>query len=225
MGWSGFGRGRRRLVMLQAFDVAEFPFEEVVLILHADILPAVKRIVPGIAIGAVLGVMAILLRLQGRLWTCACGYVWLWSGNINSADNSQHVFDPYSFTHILHGFLFIGIVYLLWPKLPNIWKFVVVISTEAVWEIVENSSFVIQRYRAATISIGYVGDTILNSFGDVVACTLGALIARQLGLKKTVVIAVSIEVLLLLTIRDSLLLNIVMLLHPIEAIRIWQSAH
>src|SRR5262245_41027829 len=103
--------------------------------------------------------MIAALRLQGRLWTCACGYVRFWSGNINSSDNSQQLFDPYTFTHIIHGFIFIGVVYLLWPHLPAMWKFTVALSAEMLWEAIENSTVIIERYRSETVSIGYVGDT------------------------------------------------------------------
>ena len=175
-------------------------------------------------IGVSLGVIAAL-RLQGRLWTCSCGYVLLWSGNIYSADNSQQFFDPYTFTHVVHGFMFLGIVHLLWPRLDKTWQFVVAVSAEMVWEAIENSTIVIERYRAETISIGYVGDTILNSFGDVLACMLGILIARRLGLFKTLALAFVIEAVLLITVRDNLLLNILMLFYPIDSIRAWQAGH
>ena len=166
--------------------------------------------------------MTVLLRWQGRLWTCACGYIWLWSGNINSADNSQHFFDPYSFTHVLHGFMFIGIVYLLWPRLAEDWKIAIALSAEALWEVIENSTYVINRYRTETISIGYLGDTVLNSFGDILACALGVVVARKLGVTKTLIITAIVEITLLIVIRDSLLLNIIMLIFPIDAVRIWQ---
>ena len=175
-------------------------------------------------VGVFLG-MIVALRLQGRLWTCSCGYVRLWAGNIYSADNSQHLFDPYTFTHVTHGFLLLGIVHLLFPMLSEIWKFTVALSTEMLWEAIENTTVVIERYRSETVSIGYVGDTILNSVGDVLACVLGILIARRLGLTRTIALAALIELILLLTVRDNLLLNILMLVYPVEAIRAWQAGH
>jgi len=184
-----------------------------------------KKFLPWAVLAVVLGGMALLLRFQGRLWVCACGYIRLWSGNINSADNSQHLFDPYSFTHVLHGFMFLALVHLLWPRLPEVWKLVSALSLEALWEVIENSTFVIQRYRAETISIGYTGDTILNSFGDILACALGAIVARKIGVVKTLVLAGLIEVTLLILIRDSLLLNILMLIYPIDALKTWQAGH
>ena len=182
-----------------------------------------KKFLPWIVLAGVLGAMALQLRLQGRLWICACGYVRLWFGDINAAGNSQHLFDPYSFTHVLHGFMFIAVVHLLWPHLSEAWKVAGALSFEALWEVIENSTYVIQRYRTGTISIGYTGDTILNSFGDILACALGTIVARKIGVVKTLVLAGAIEAILLLTIRDSLLLNIIMLIYPIEALKVWQA--
>ena len=175
-------------------------------------------------IGVFIGVV-VALRLQGRLWTCSCGYIRFWSGNIYSSDNSQQLFDPYTFTHIIHGFMFLGIVHLFWNRLEGLWQFAIALSAEMMWEAIENSSFVIDRYRSETISIGYVGDTILNSFGDILACALGVVVARRLGLAKTLFLAITIEIVLLLTIRDNLLLNIIMLFYPMDSIRAWQAGH
>jgi hypothetical protein len=182
-----------------------------------------KKTLPWFVLGAVLFCMAAGLRLQGRLWTCSCGYVLAWAGDVNSPDNSQHLFDPYTFTHLIHGFIFIGLVQLLWPRLAASWKLVAALSVEALWEVIENTSFVIDRYRSETISLGYTGDTVLNSFGDLAACALGVFLARKLGVIRTIVLAGIIELVLLLTIRDSLLLNIIMLIHPSDAIRAWQA--
>jgi hypothetical protein len=146
-----------------------------------------------------------------------------WSGNIYSADNSQHLFDPYTFTHVVHGFLFAGLVHLVWPRVSQAWKFTAALCAEMLWEAIENSTVVIERYRSETISLGYVGDSILNSFGDILACAAGIVVPRRLGPGRTIVLALLIETILLLTIRDNLLLNIIMLLYPIEAIRVWQA--
>ena len=184
-----------------------------------------KRAASWLAMSAVFFAMVVALRLEGRLWVCSCGYVLAWSGNVNSADNSQHLFDPYSFTHVLHGFLFIALLHLLRPHASEIWKFAGALSVEMAWEALENTNFIIQRYRSETISLGYVGDTILNSFGDILACALGVVVARRIGTVRTIAVAGLIELLLLVTIRDSLLLNVIMLLYPIDAIRVWQSGH
>jgi hypothetical protein len=182
-----------------------------------------KKYLPWLVLGGVLGAMTLQLRLQDRLWRCACGFVALWAGNVNSPETSQQLFDPYSFTHVLHGFIFFGAVHLLWPHLSEAWKMVTALSVEALWEVIENMPFIIERYRSETVSIGYTGDTIVNSFGDIASCALGAVVARRLGVVKTLVLAVVIETVLLLTIRDSLLLNIIMLLYPLDALRVWQA--
>jgi hypothetical protein len=184
-----------------------------------------RKLLPWLVMFGVFVGMVMALRLQGRLWTCSCGYIRLWAGNINSADNSQQLFDPYTFTHVVHGFLFLGIVHLLWPRLSGMWKFTIALSAEMVWETIENTTWIIERYRSETISIGYVGDTILNSFGDLLACAFGVLVARKLGLVRTFVLACVIEAVLLITVRDNLLLNIIMLFFPTDSIRAWQAGH
>jgi hypothetical protein len=181
-----------------------------------------KKTAPWLLLGGVLLICAIALRVQGRLWICSCGYVALWHTEINSAGNSQHLFDPYTFTHILHGFLFFGLVWLLWPKSERPWKLVAALSLEALWEVIENTSYVIERYRAETVSLGYTGDTIVNSFGDLIACLVGALLARKLGWARTIALAAAIEIVMLIAMRDNLTLNIIMLLFPNDAIRSWQ---
>ena len=181
-----------------------------------------KKLRPWLVLGGILLCMVVVLRIQGRLWTCSCGYVLAWTGNTNSADNSQQVFDPYTFTHILHGFVFIAAVHLFAPRISETWKLVAALSLEALWEVIENTNYIIQRYRSETVSLGYVGDTVLNSFGDILACALGAIVARRLGLVRTIVLALVIEGILLVTVRDNLILNIVMLFYPIEAIKNWQ---
>jgi hypothetical protein len=126
---------------------------------------------------------------------------------------------------VIHGFLFLGLAYLLWPRLEASWKIVVAIALEALWEVIENSTIVIERYRSQTISLGYTGDTIVNTFGDLIACVVGALVARRLGAARTIALTIVIELVLLFTVRDNLLLNIIMLFYPSEAIRQWQMGH
>jgi Protein of unknown function (DUF2585) len=180
---------------------------------------------PWLVLIAVLLAMTVAMRIQGRMWTCSCGYVHAWSGDINSADNSQQFLDPYTWTHVIHGFMFIGMMHLLWPHLNEVWKLVGALSLEALWEAIENTNYIINRYRSETIALGYTGDTILNSFGDVLACALGAILARRIGLVRTIGLAFLIEAILLIAVRDNLSLNIVMLLYPIDAIRRWQLGH
>ncbi|HEY1403076.1 MAG TPA: DUF2585 family protein [Pyrinomonadaceae bacterium] len=180
---------------------------------------------PWLAIATATIMAALQLRRQGRLWLCECGRVLLWAGDAWSADNSQHLFDPYSFTHVLHGFVFCGVLAWALPRVSWEWRLALAVSIEALWEMVENSAFVINRYREATLALGYQGDTIINSTGDILACALGFVLARRLGLRLTLVAFALTEIVLLIWIRDSLLLNVLMLLSPIDAIKAWQMNH
>jgi len=180
---------------------------------------------PLIAIIPLIVLMVFQLHVQGRIWWCACGRHNLWAGDIWSAHNSQHLFDPYSFTHVLHGVIFCGLVSWLLPRLPVSWKLFVTILIEAGWELLENSRFIIQRYREATMALGYEGDSITNSVGDIVCCTLGFLLARYLGLRWSAVLFVVTELVLLFWIRDNLTLNVLMLVCPVDAIKAWQVIH
>jgi hypothetical protein len=184
-----------------------------------------RSVWPWLASAAVLVAAVVQLRNQGRLWWCACGRVLLWSGDAWSSDNSQHLFDPYSFTHVLHGFAFCGLLAWLLPRLSWNWRLALAISLEALWEVFENSAFIINRYRESTLALGYTGDTIINSFGDLVACGLGFLLARRLGFLRTLLIFLLTEIVLLLWIRDSLILEILMLVYPIDEIKAWQMSH
>jgi hypothetical protein len=170
-------------------------------------------------------VAALELHLQGRLWTCACGRVLFWTSDAWSAETSQQLFDPYAFTHLLHGFAFCGLLALVAPRLSIHWRFCLAILIESLWEIVENTNFVITRYREATAALGYTGDTVINSTGDIIACGVGFLVARKLGWRRTIIAFFVVELVLLVWIKDSLLLNVLMLLHPSRAIRAWQAGH
>ena len=181
-----------------------------------------KHYGPWLAIILTCTLAALLLQLQGRLWICQCGRVDLWAGDIWSADNAQHLLDPYSFTHILHGFIFFWVASWLLPRLDFGWQMWLAILVEAAWEVGENTEAVIQRYREATLALGYNGDTIVNSLSDIALCGVGILIARRLGFWRTLALFIMTEIALTLWIRDSLLLNILMLLYPIDAIRNWQ---
>ena len=183
-----------------------------------------RRLWPWLAASAVFAAAALVLRAQGRLWLCACGRVLLWTPAAWSSDNSQHLSDPYSLTHVLHGFVFCGLLAWALPKLSVPWRLNLALALEAVWEIAENTPFVINRYREATAALGYTGDTVVNSLGDIAACGLGFAVARRLGLWPTLVAFALIELLLLVWIRDSLLLNVLMLIHPSDAVRAWQAA-
>lgn len=184
-----------------------------------------RRAWPWLAIAAATTLAAFLLRWQGRSWLCDCGRVLVWTGDAWGADNSQHLSDPYSFTHVLHGFVFCGVLAWALPRVGWPWRLALAVSIEALWEVVENSAFVINRYREATLALGYQGDTIINSAGDLLACALGFVLARRLGLRLTLAVFALTEIVLLIWIRDSLLLNVLMLLYPVEAIKAWQMNH
>lgn len=174
------------------------------------------------AITITLLILFVTLHLQGRLWFCKCGRVYLWVSDAWSSSTSQHLFDPYSFTHLLHGFVFCWLIVLIFPRLHCKWQLWLAIAIESAWEIVENSRFIIERYREATAALGYYGDTIINSFGDVVSCGIGFAIARSLGFTRSLIVFLLIEAVLIFWIRDSLLLNILMLLYPLDIVRKWQ---
>ena len=178
------------------------------------------------AIAFVLGLLVIAviyLRWQGRVWWCACGRWYPVSLHVSSMHNSQHLFDPYSFSHILHGILFFGLLWLFRRRLSLDVRAAIAASIEIGWEMLENSPIIINRYRSATVSLGYTGDSIFNSLGDIASFVLGFYLARKLGLWKSVAIFLAVELLMLWTIRDNLALNILMLLWPVDAIRKWQA--
>ncbi|WP_286177592.1 DUF2585 family protein [Rhodopirellula sp. JC639] len=166
--------------------------------------------------------MAIVLWRMGRTPWCECGGDSPWSGEIVSRHNSQHLIDPYSFTHVLHGILFFAVLWPLRHWLNARARLIAAALVEAGWEILENTPMIIERYRQATISLDYYGDSIANSVADLLACLAGYMIASRLRWYYSLALLVVVEAVLLATIRDSLLLNIIMLVWPNDAIREWQ---
>jgi hypothetical protein len=177
---------------------------------------------------AIIALAATLLLAMGRTPICKCGYVELWHGVVKDSGNSQHLVDWYTPSHIIHGFLFYMGTWLVGrlrgKPLPLGLALLLAIGVEATWEIVENTNMVIDRYRATNIALDYYGDSIVNSVSDILAMVLGFFLTRTLPVRLTVLAALLMEAETGYWIHDNLTLNIIMLIHPIEAINQWQSA-
>ncbi len=160
---------------------------------------------------------------------CTCGTVKLWWGVVQSSENSQHIADWYSFSHVIHGLLFYFFAHLLWRRWglfrgkPATWALPIAVAFESFWELLENSPIIIDRYRAVTVSLGYEGDSIVNSLSDIAWMVVGFFIASKLPWKASLALAIAFELFTLVMIRDNLTLNILMLVYPIDAVRVWQA--
>ncbi|MBM6596579.1 DUF2585 family protein [Microvirga pudoricolor] len=197
--------------------------------LTAESRPASSRMTTGYAIAAVgvIGFTACILLAMGRVPICTCGTVEFWHGTVNDSGNSQHLTDWYTFSHVIHGFLFYGATWLVGrlrgKPLPIGLALLLALGLECAWEIVENTNMTIERYRATNIALNYYGDSVINSVSDILAMALGFWLARVWPIWLTVTAAIAMEVVAGYWIRDNLILNIIMLIHPIEAINRWQG--
>lgn len=182
-----------------------------------------RRLSPYLTSLLIVVAAAAWLLWIGREPICKCGLVKLWHGQTMSPENSQHISDWYTPSHLIHGILFYALLWLVARRLPLGWRLAIATLIEAIWELVENSDAVIERYRAVTISLDYYGDSVLNSVADILAMMLGFWLAARLPVWASVLIVLGFEALTIWMIRDGLALNVLMLLWPLQAVRDWQA--
>jgi hypothetical protein len=189
---------------------------------YAMAMPAAfRRPKPLLALLAILALAVAILLAMGRPPICACGTIELWGSE--GPTQSQMMADWYSASHIVHGFLFYALLHFMFRRMAVDRRFIVALVVEAAWEITENTPMIIDRYREATVALGYSGDSILNSASDIAMMAVGFLAARRLPVWASVVIVLLLELIPLIFIRDNLALNILMLLAPNDAVRAWQA--
>ncbi|MCG8561771.1 MAG: DUF2585 domain-containing protein [Hyphomicrobiales bacterium] len=177
----------------------------------------------GLGVVAIMGALALVLLAMGRVPICTCGTVKLWHGVVASSENSQHISDWYSLSHVIHGLIFYWVLWLVGPSWPMGLRLVLAVLIESGWEIAENTDAVINRYREATISLDYYGDSVLNSVSDLGFMIVGFFAAHRLPVLASLGMALAFELLAATMIRDNLALNIIMLLYPLDSIQAWQA--
>ncbi len=180
------------------------------------------RMALGVAVGLVAA-QVLVLYLLGQPWLCSCGYVKLWEGMIFSVGNSQHISDWYTFSHIIHGFVFYAVLTYFFPRVPMLWRLALALGLEVGWEIMENTPWVINQYREQALAAGYTGDSILNSLSDTLAMLAGFLLAWRLPVWLTVAFAIGMELFVGYAVHDNLALNILNFIYQFDAIVRWQS--
>ena len=178
--------------------------------------PGVAFVLVGLAVFAVT---AAGLAAMGHPLIAPSGAVRLWGGS----EDSKHILDWYTPSHIIHGFLFYLALWLVARKQPLGIRALITLAVEGAWEIVENTPWVISRYRDVTVSVGYVGDTIINSMFDIVAMLVGFFLAARLPVWVTIVLAIGLELLAAWAVRDNLTLNVIMLIYPFDSVLAWQA--
>ncbi|MFZ1663603.1 MAG: DUF2585 domain-containing protein [Paracoccaceae bacterium] len=179
---------------------------------------------PYLLTAGVILVAAAWLLWVGREPICKCGYIKLWHGETMSSENSQHIADWYTPSHLLHGLLFYGGLWLVARRIGFGWRLLIATIIEAGWELLENSDFIIERYRAVTISLDYFGDSVINSVSDILTMVIGFYLARAIPVWASIALIIGFELLTTWLIRDGLTLNILMLVYPLESVKAWQGA-
>jgi hypothetical protein len=183
----------------------------------------IRRLAPALVVVGIILLTAAYLLWIGREPICKCGTIKLWHGQVVSSENSQHISDWYTPSHVIHGFLFFGALWLVARKLSFGWRLAIATAVEAAWEIVENSDAIIERYRAVTISLDYYGDSVLNVVADILAMVLGFWLASRLPVWATVALILLAEGVTIWVIRDGLALNVLMLIYPLDSVAEWQA--